>query len=184
MITYIRNIKIPGARGLQGPEGPEGPEGPQGPVGPEGPQGKGGTPVVMRVTGTMIQWQLQGDLTWNNLIDITDVFDAITVIENKLIIEKELPVAITTVDWSLANSFFMGLGGDRTLSFLNATNGQTIRVTVSQDSTGGHTLHWPAGIKWQGGTEPHVTLTADHTDVFSFFQVDGVIYGSVLQDFA
>jgi hypothetical protein len=49
------------------------------------------------------------------------------------------------------------------------------------NTSGSATVTWPT-VKWSGGTAP--TQTTNGTDVYTFVDVLGTIYGAVLQAFA
>lgn len=40
-----------------------------------------------------------------------------------------------------------------------------------------------ASVKWQNSVVPVITPTINKTDVFSFSQINGTIYGSYIQNF-
>jgi hypothetical protein len=86
------------------------------------------------------------------------------------------------IDWSLGNTFTKTLSaGGNTLTFSNATDGQTIIVILTSNA-GGSTVTWPSGVRWTGGTEP--TQTSTGTDVYTLTQAGSVIYGSYVQNFS
>lgn len=93
-------------------------------------------------------------------------------------------VSASDIDWAAANTFHKTLSANTTVTFSNNINGQTIIVTLANDATGGYTVTWPSGVKWQGGTLPVQTTAASKTDVYTFIQVNGVIYGTVIQNFS
>lgn len=51
------------------------------------------------------------------------------------------------------------------------TNTFTLKVT--QDGSGGHSMTWPASIRWTNGTPPIITTTANATDRYIFITDDG-----------
>ena len=90
----------------------------------------------------------------------------------------------STLDWSLSNNFDYTLTTGTTFTFTGDTDGQTIVMGLTQDGTGGHTVTWPAGVKWAaGGTEPTMTSTSGSTDVYTLIKINGTVYGSYIQDF-
>lgn len=58
---------------LIGPQGPTGATGPQGATGPTGPAGANGREVEIRNDGTNIQWRYVGDLTWTNIVPLSQI---------------------------------------------------------------------------------------------------------------
>lgn len=90
----------------------------------------------------------------------------------------------STLDWSLSNNFDYTLTTGTTFTFTGDTDGQTIVMGLTQDGTGGHTVTWPAGVKWAaGGTEPTMTSASGSTDVYTLIKINGTVYGSYIQDF-
>jgi hypothetical protein len=84
------------------------------------------------------------------------------------------------IDWSLGNVFSKTLGaGANAVTFSNTADGQTIVVVLTGAAS---TVTWPGGVKWTGGVAP--TQTANGTDVYTFVDVGGTFYGSVIQAFA
>lgn len=82
------------------------------------------------------------------------------------------------VNWSLGYVFSRTLaGGANALTFSSQKDGQTITVAITGAAS---TLTFPAGVKWAGGTAP--TQTASGTDVYTFVDIGGTIYGSVVQN--
>jgi hypothetical protein len=70
-----------------------------------------------------------------------------------------------TMDCTLSNNFIVTLGGARTLSISNATDGQTITLLVVQDSTGGRTLAMPAAVLFPNAVAPSWTPSGDGVDL-------------------
>jgi hypothetical protein len=90
------------------------------------------------------------------------------------------------VDASLSNSFGLTLTGNATLS--NPTgdpvDGQTIRIVVRQDATGGRTLAYGSKYKFPAGIVPTATATANAVDYLAFEYVAAldVWIGNMMQD--
>ncbi len=89
-------------------------------------------------------------------------------------------VAASAIDWSLGATFTKTLGADTAFTFLNAVDGGTIVVAVT-NTTGNHAVTWPA-VKWPGGAVPRQTR-GEKTDIYTFTRVDGVIYGTASQNY-
>jgi hypothetical protein len=87
-----------------------------------------------------------------------------------------------TIDWAVSSTFACTIsangGGPANFVFTNSTDGQTIvvRVTCSVPNT----VTWPTtgtnDVKWAGGTEP--TQTVGGTDIYTFVNIGGTIYGA------
>ncbi len=71
--------------------------------------------------------------------------------------------------------------GANTFTFSNNVDGMAIMVKLTSDA-GGSTVTWPGFVLWPGGTVP--TQSSTGVDVYSFADIDGLIYGTVLQAFA
>lgn len=91
------------------------------------------------------------------------------------------------INWDLTNNFDYTITGDTTFSFSNNKNGQTIVVAVSNNSsTSGFTTTFTAGttdIKWKDSISPVQTATTGKTDIYTFVQSNGIIYGIYFQNF-
>lgn len=92
-----------------------------------------------------------------------------------------------TVNWSSANNFDYSITGNTIFTLSNTRNGQTVVVTVSNNSaTSGLTSTFTAGtttIKWQQQLTPTQTPTTGRTDVYTFVQSNNIIYGVYSQGF-
>ena len=88
-------------------------------------------------------------------------------------------IAALNIDWSLNTIFTRTLSGSVTFTFSNNTDGQMIFVLVTAGL--GETVTWPT-VLWPGGVVP--TQTAGGTDLYSFVQIAGTIYGSQATAFA
>ncbi|HXH52526.1 MAG TPA: DUF2793 domain-containing protein [Sphingomicrobium sp.] len=77
--------------------------------------------------------------------------------------------ATITPDFGTGINFHVTLGGNRTLA--NPTNvkaGQSGRIRIVQDGTGGRTLSFGSNWKFAGGT-PSLSIAAGAVDVIAFF---------------
>ena len=87
-------------------------------------------------------------------------------------------LANTVIDWAACSTFVSVLVANKTFSFTNSTSGQTIIVRVVNE--GAWTVAWPTSgtnnVMWSGGTEP--TQTANATDIYTFVNIAGTIYGA------
>jgi hypothetical protein len=94
----------------------------------------------------------------------------------------------TTIDWSSGNSFGNTLTGNTTVSFVGQQDGQSITVAMTNSSGNGFLVTWPTGtngIKWPNGTQPVQSSgnPADVTDIYTFLDITGKVYGNVVQKF-
>jgi hypothetical protein len=92
-------------------------------------------------------------------------------------------VAATAIDWATGVSFTKTLSASTTFTFANSVPGQQIVVAIT-NTVANYTVTWPSSptLKWSGGSAPTQTVGAK-TDVYTFTNVGGVIYGSVVQNF-
>ncbi len=86
------------------------------------------------------------------------------------------------INWASANTFWHILTGVPTFNFSNQRDGQTIAVSVSNTGLANYTGIWPSTIKWPGQTVPSQT-SGSFTDIYTFLDITGMIYGSIVQNF-
>lgn len=87
------------------------------------------------------------------------------------------------LDLSLYNVFVVNLTGDVTLTFINPPASGIVGATVvlSQDAVGGRDVTFAGkdsggsagSVVYPGNVTPTQTTTADKSDVWSFFTIDG-----------
>lgn len=82
------------------------------------------------------------------------------------------------INWNVTHQY-LTLSGNTTFTFSNAADTKIIMVYISNASTS-YTVTWPAGIKWGINGAP-VQTVGTNTDVYTFSQVNGIIYGAVRQ---
>jgi len=92
--------------------------------------------------------------------------------------------ATITWDASLINFATLTLGGNRTISNPTSLAAGVYVLIVKQDATGSRTLAWGSNFKWQSGSAPTLTATANTTDVFLFFSDGTRLNGVVWKAFA
>jgi hypothetical protein len=88
-------------------------------------------------------------------------------------------MAALEVDWAIGNTHHKTLGANSTITFANATDGQTIQVFLTNTASN-YTVTWPT-VVWTGGVAPTMTVGAK-TDAYTFAKVGSTIYGSAVQD--
>lgn len=81
--------------------------------------------------------------------------------------------ATIATDLSLGNNFSVTLGGNRTLGNpTNITAGQHGSIFITQDGTGSRTLAYGSYWKFEGGTAPVATTTANAVDRLDYAVID------------
>lgn len=86
----------------------------------------------------------------------------------------------TDIDWSVAPLRFKSIAVNTTFTFSNTSEGRTISVYLTQ--TAAFSAAFPGTVKWPGAVAPTLTPTANRTDIFTFTMVNGIIYGSYVQN--
>ncbi len=84
--------------------------------------------------------------------------------------EELTDAANISTDASLANNFYVTLGGNRNMSNpTNPQNWKVIRYYISQDGTGSRTLTWDTSFRFSTGIpSPTLTTTAYYSDYIEF----------------
>lgn len=91
--------------------------------------------------------------------------------------------ATVAVNWQSASKQKVRLTDNTTLTFTAPDGTGHVMLIVKQDATGGHTVTWPAAVKWPGGIAPTLTSAANAIDVFTLYY-DGEDYlGNASYDF-
>lgn len=85
--------------------------------------------------------------------------------------------ATETVDWNNGDRQKMTLDENVTISFSNATEGQTVTLYMLQDGTGTNTITFADTISWSEGTTPTWTTTADDMNIAVISYVGSAYYG-------
>lgn len=86
------------------------------------------------------------------------------------------------VDWSLGEVFHKTLSANTTFTFSKDWEGQQIQVLLTNTASN-YTVTWPGAVKWPGNVAPVQTVGAKK-DLYTFRKVNGVIYGSVVQNYS
>jgi hypothetical protein len=89
-----------------------------------------------------------------------------------------------TIDWGNGNKQRSTLTGDCTYTFTAPGGACNLLIKLIQDETGGHTVTWPASVKWPGGTAPTLTATGNAIDIVTFYFDGTYYYGQAGLDFA
>ena len=91
----------------------------------------------------------------------------------------------TTLDLADGNVFTATLNGNCTFTFTTGTNSapnmQSFSLILSNDSSAGRTITWPAAVKWPNNSIPSRTTAASKTDIWSFMSPDNgtTWYGNI-----
>lgn len=102
----------------------------------------------------------------------------------KLNFAPSAAVAISAldIDWVNPNhTFYKTLGANSTFTFSNTVEGKTIIVALTNTASN-YTVTWPVSVKWRLGSAP-IQSTGAVTDIYTFVRINGVIYGSAIQNF-
>jgi len=93
--------------------------------------------------------------------------------------------AATTINLAAGTVFTATLTANCTFTFANpngtASTGSSFTLILTNDSTAGRTIVWPATVQYSDGTAPARTTAANAKDIWFFFTPDGgsVYYGSI-----
>ena len=123
----------------------------------------------LQVTGNI---RVAGAIRATNNITSTGSISGLRVYGNDSIISS------TSIDWSLASSFYKTIATNTTFTFANTVPGQSITVAVS--AAGNYTVTWPTTVAWSGGIAPR--QTASTTNIYFFHNVNNIVYGDLITD--
>jgi len=96
------------------------------------------------------------------------------------LITAGVSLAAPNVDWSSGGVFDYIVTSPVAMTFENALPGMSVTIAIT--SNGANAVTWPANVKWPGGVAPQ--QTADGTDVYTFVNIGGTIYGSAVTGMA
>jgi hypothetical protein len=117
------------------------------------------------------------------LVGAANTFTTDQTIQGKLtvraVVGTDANVTAAAIDWATSTSFYKTLAANTTFTFSNALPGQGITVAVTNTS-GNYTVTWPGTIKWPNDSIPVQSIGA-RTDVYSFRNINGLVYGAVAQ---
>lgn len=88
-----------------------------------------------------------------------------------------------TVTWASANTQFVTLTNDTTITFGAMVNGQVYRLVLIQDGTGSRLVTWADTIKWAGGSAPTLTTVGGKADIVTILYVNDTIYADARLNF-
>jgi len=84
-----------------------------------------------------------------------------------------------TINWANSKLQLLTLTANCTISWANATSGRALMLELKQDATGGRTVTWPASVKWEGGSAPTLSTSANAIDILTFFSDGTNQFGQV-----
>jgi hypothetical protein len=119
-------------------------------------------------------FQIAGTTILDNSSRLINVGELVNVIGN----------TGTAATINLANGNFVTatLTGNCTFTFSSPSAGAaSFTLFLSNDGTAGRSITWPASVKWPNNSIPIRTVTANRTDVYTFFTTNGGTdwYGTV-----
>lgn len=86
-------------------------------------------------------------------------------------------ISALNIDWNYTH-LYKTLSADTTFTFSNTGDAKTIIIAIT-NTTDDWTVTWPS-VDWGSGGAP-VQRTGAVTDIYTFAQINGAIYGSVRQ---
>ncbi len=88
--------------------------------------------------------------------------------------DSYLATATTTINWLDNDLFKMTLFVNKTISFSNTIEGQSVKVALT-NTTANYTVAW-SGVTWLGNATP-TQSTGATTDMYYFKKIDSVVFG-------
>jgi parallel beta-helix repeat protein len=113
------------------------------------------------------------------VLDVNTTAKSVAVTGNvtaRAYVGANVAIAASAIDWATGASFSKTLSANTTFTFLNTASGQSITVAVTNTASN-YTVTWPT-VTWPGGIAP-TQSTGVKTDVYTFKNIGGIIYGSI-----
>lgn len=88
-----------------------------------------------------------------------------------------------TFNWNDGNIQTVTMTGNATFTFSNPQSGASYQIIITQDATGSRTITWPT-IKWESGSAPSLTGTANSRDIVTLTYDGSSYYGVIAKNFA
>lgn len=194
-----------GLQGLKGDTGAQGPQGLKGDTGAQGPQGLKGDTGATGAQGLKGDTGPQGPAGAAGSISSADLA-RIAALEAVSGVVAASPVTVTfpylggaapgeysignsdsgaiAVNWANGASQLVTLTADSTISFSNATAGNTYYLRVQQGGYGlKRVIGWPTNIIWNSGSVPTISTAAWTVDVIGCYYDGTNYYGYVSQGY-
>lgn len=114
---------------------------------------------------------------------VHNLLSANSVARNKLQWDTQTVLSVSnafTIDGNTSGCWYHELTENTTVT-VTAHEGQTVTLTIKQNASAAKTVAY-SGVKWAGGTAPTMSAGLSKVDVMTFIKVNGVVYGSYVQD--
>ena len=119
-------------------------------------------------------FQISGTTIIDNSSRVVNIGDLVNAVGNTS--------TAATINLNNGNFVTATLTGNCTFTFSNPSAGaSSFTLFLTNDATAGRSITWPVSVKWPNNTIPIRTTTANSSDVFTFFSIDGGTnwYGSI-----
>ena len=168
-----------GAAGAAGPTGAAGAAGAAGATGATGAAGAAGATGAIGATGATGAATLGG--TWTS-----NMYGANYALTNVAAISfaSEIAATITAINWTAGPKQAVTLNGSTAAAFTDPVGTCSLTLRITQGTTGGYTLSWPATVKWAGGASPTLSATGGAIDIVTFYWNGTNYYGAANLNFA
>ena len=153
-------------------------------------QGPDGKRALFQTSATHLQWKIDGDVSWQNLVSLdalapnkmpitggvfTGNIQVKNILETK--VEANIIDGVVTLDMSLGSVFDLYLASHvSTINITNIPAGNVVAFTliVHQNDTTIKTLSWVGNkeINWPAAAAPLITYDLGKTDIYSFLSID------------
>lgn len=85
------------------------------------------------------------------------------------------------LDWTQSNIFTKTISSNKTFTFSNDRNGQTLILKVENTDSSDHTITFPATIKWPG-SDARGDITASAVNIYTFVKIDNYVYATSMEE--
>lgn len=94
---------------------------------------------------------------------------------SEVLVTNAAATGAVTIDITTGAVFAHTLTGNVTYTFTGSSTGAqySFELWVTQDSTGGRSITWPAGVVWAQGDLPVMSTQPGALDVLGFETIDG-----------
>ena len=123
-------------------------------------------------------------LAKNNLSDLRNYSEAIEMLSRsnlKKQTKQSIFMQTTTIDLSQSNNHIIEMIGDCKLSFINAEDGETYKVIFKQKNQGRHEVTSWGHVKFS--RIPDLSNSVNSVDILVLYCMEGILYGSLLNNF-